>query len=84
MEKFGLSYKYYQRIEAGKVNLTLKTIERIAEAFGIDVVELLSIPLSKTPEVNELAAVLSEIIKKDDKKTAKRVVLFIREFLNHK
>ena len=37
MASFGLSYKYYQRIESGQVNPTLITLHRLASAFGVSV-----------------------------------------------
>ena len=37
MASFGLSYKYYQRIEAGQVNPTLITLHRLATAFNVSV-----------------------------------------------
>ena len=81
MEKFGISYKYYQRIEAGKVNVTLKTLEKIAKAFGVDPSDLLAVPLAKSPEINEMIASITDIIKTDDRKSAKKVSLFIKEFM---
>jgi len=42
-EKSGISYKYYQQIEAGrKRDLRLSTLERIAEAYRLEVWELLA------------------------------------------
>ncbi len=38
------NFKYLQRIEAGRVNLTLRTLERIAEILGTDVRALLADP----------------------------------------
>ena len=39
----GISYKYYQQVEAGrKPNLRLDTLERLADAYGLDVWQLLS------------------------------------------
>jgi transcriptional regulator with XRE-family HTH domain len=35
------NFKYLQRIEAGQVNLTLRTLERLAEILGTDVRALL-------------------------------------------
>lgn len=58
LEKFGISYKYYQRIEGGKVNLTLETIEKIAKALGIDATELFIFPMSKSKEANELCSLI--------------------------
>jgi transcriptional regulator with XRE-family HTH domain len=43
-ESAGLSYKYYQAMEAGrKPALRLSTLERLAEAHGLEVCELLSL-----------------------------------------
>lgn len=36
----GLSYKYYQRLEAGHVNPTLLTLHKLASAFEVPVYEL--------------------------------------------
>jgi len=42
-ERTGISYKYYQSLEAGrKRDLRLSTLERLATAYGIEVFELLS------------------------------------------
>jgi transcriptional regulator with XRE-family HTH domain len=42
-ESAGLSYKYYQAVEAGrKPDLRLSTLERLAKAHGLDICELLS------------------------------------------
>ncbi len=38
-EKTGINYRYYQRIEAGKVNLTLETLYRLAKAFKTNIEE---------------------------------------------
>jgi transcriptional regulator with XRE-family HTH domain len=40
----GISYKYYQRIEEGKVNLTLRSIEKVAAALEVNVLDLFQIP----------------------------------------
>ncbi len=37
VESLGLSYKYYQRLEAGQVNPTLLTLHRLASAFEVSV-----------------------------------------------
>ncbi len=36
----GVAYRHYQNIEAGRVNVTLETLCRLAEAFGTSVSEL--------------------------------------------
>ena len=41
MQNYGFSYRYYQRIEAGDQNLTLRTLNRLAKTFGVAVQELL-------------------------------------------
>ena len=40
MEDFGLSYKYYQRLESGQVNPTLLTMHKLALAFEVTVYDL--------------------------------------------
>ena len=42
-ERAGMSYKYYQAVEAGrKRNLRLSTLEKLAAAYGLKVWQLLS------------------------------------------
>jgi transcriptional regulator with XRE-family HTH domain len=41
MTRFGLDYKYYQRIEYGEKNLSLRTLLKIARAFDMTVSDLL-------------------------------------------
>ena len=42
-ERSGISYKYYQAVEAGrKRELRLSTLERLASAFGLEVWQLLA------------------------------------------
>lgn len=51
-ELSGISYKYYQAVEAGrKPDLRLSTLQRLASAYGIEVWQLLSPkpPKSKCP-----------------------------------
>ncbi len=36
----GLSYKYYQRIEAGRANATVRTLARITRALGVPLHDL--------------------------------------------
>jgi transcriptional regulator with XRE-family HTH domain len=52
-ERSGISYKYYQAVEAGrKCELRLSTLERLAQAYGIEVWELLApdMPATKLPK----------------------------------
>jgi transcriptional regulator with XRE-family HTH domain len=48
-ERAGMSYKYYQAVEAGrKPNLRLSTLEKLAAAYGLEVWQLLSPSVPKT------------------------------------
>lgn len=40
-EKAGLNIRHYQKVEEGAVNVTLRTVELLAEAFGVDIADLL-------------------------------------------
>jgi len=81
MESLGINYKYYQKIETGKVNITLDTVEKVTKAFNMDVREFFILPLDKSKEINELSALIAKIIKKKDKKSVKKLNLFIKEIL---
>lgn len=41
-EKIGLNYRHYQDIEAGKSNLSLETLCRLAKLFKVDIEELVT------------------------------------------
>ncbi|HBH48245.1 MAG TPA: XRE family transcriptional regulator [Bacteroidales bacterium] len=81
MERLGISYKYFQKVENGRANVTLKTLEKIAEALEIDSTELFELPLAKSKHSAKLASKISEIIKTDDEVMAKKLVLIIDEIL---
>jgi transcriptional regulator with XRE-family HTH domain len=38
-ERTGIDYKYYQEIESGRVNVTLKTLYRLAKLFRVKISE---------------------------------------------
>ena len=62
MTERGLSYKHYQRIEAGKVNLTLKSLEKLAAALEVEVGELFRFPFPPRPlaaEANRVVALVT-------------------------
>jgi XRE family transcriptional regulator, regulator of sulfur utilization len=44
MCRFGFEYKYYQRIEYGQKNLTVRTLNKLAKSLGVDVSELFHFP----------------------------------------
>lgn len=39
-DRAGLNARHYQKLEEGSVNATLRTLERLGDAFGVDVVVL--------------------------------------------
>ncbi len=81
MESLGLSYKYFQRIEQGRANVTLATLEKVAEALQISAGELLSLPFTDDAEANELASSVGRIIGKDDTAKIRKLNTFIRDIL---
>ena len=52
MEDFGLSYKYYQRLEAGHVNPTLLTLHKLASAFEVSVYDLFRTEQEPNPQAS--------------------------------
>lgn len=50
LQNRGISYKYYQRIEEGKVNLTLRSLEKLASALEVTVLDLFQSPEGRKKE----------------------------------
>ncbi len=46
-EMNNIDYKYYQRMEAGAVNITVKTLYKISKSLDIDPKKLLDIVVNK-------------------------------------
>jgi len=40
MQSFGFNYRYFQKIEAGQVNVTLDTLLRLAKSFKCPISDL--------------------------------------------
>lgn len=40
MMSLGFERRYYQRIEAGEINVSLKSLNKLAKAFGVKVGQL--------------------------------------------
>jgi transcriptional regulator with XRE-family HTH domain len=53
-ERTGISYKYYQAVEAGvKKELRISTLERLADAYGLEVWQLLGPELPRTSAMSK-------------------------------
>jgi len=39
-ELAGLNPRHYQKLEEGSVNVTLRTLERLSRAYGVDITQL--------------------------------------------
>lgn len=87
IEAKGLNYKYLQRIEAGRCNLTLKTLEKIASALEVKVEELFLFPLGSSeplPEAQEMIGFITTLIAGRDKAALRKLRIFIKEILDRK
>lgn len=51
--RLGRGLTYYQRIEAGQANVTLRTLGRVARALGISFAELVRLPMSARRRVTK-------------------------------
>jgi transcriptional regulator with XRE-family HTH domain len=81
----GFSYKYYQRIEAGKVNLTLNSLEKLATALDVEVGELFRFPFpprAVAAEANRVVALVTSLIAAGEQDALRKVRLFITEILD--
>ena len=52
-ERAGLATRHVQKLEAGAVNATFKTVAALARALGVDVSELCRRPGGKNPNAAE-------------------------------
>ncbi len=85
IEARGLNYKYLQRIEAGRCNLTLKTLKRVASALEVSVEDLFQLPLGSSeplPEAQEVVGLVTAMIASQDKAALKKLKIFIQEILD--
>jgi transcriptional regulator with XRE-family HTH domain len=48
-ERCGISYRYYQSIEAGKANITIRTLFRLAQCLSIHPLDLLPSRTTDSP-----------------------------------
>ena len=81
MESRGVSYRYFQRIEAGEANITLATVEKVAKALDINPTDLFTAPLSNSDEANELYALISDTVRRGDTNAIKKMIVFVKEIL---
>lgn len=87
IEARGLNYKYLQRIEAGRCNLTLKTLQRVASALELKVEDLFQFPLvspQHPPETQEVVGLVIAMIAGQDKAALKKLQIFIEEILDRR
>lgn len=87
LESRGLNYKYYQRIEAGRCNLTLSTLQKIASALEVKVEDLFQFPLGSSqhlPEAQEIIGLVTAMIAGQDRGALKKLQIFIMEILDRK
>lgn len=87
IEARGLNYKYLQRIEAGRCNLTLRTLQNVASALELKVEDLFQFPLGSSeplPEAQEVIGLVTALIAGQDKAALKKLQIFIKEILDRK
>jgi transcriptional regulator with XRE-family HTH domain len=87
MAERGFSYKYYQKIEAGRVNLTLKSLAKLAAALGVEVSDLFRFPLPQgkvAAEANRVAALVTWLINAAEEEDLRKIRVFITEVLGWK
>lgn len=84
LEKFGISHRYYRRIEGGQVNPTIDTLVRLCSAFDATLAELFSLmdfdpPLSLEGE--SVSVKVSEILRSGDATKIRKLNLILDEVL---
>ncbi|MFQ5587716.1 MAG: helix-turn-helix domain-containing protein [Nitrospiria bacterium] len=51
METMGISHRYYQRIERGRSNVTIKTLVKIAGSLGVEIEDIFQLMLDREEEL---------------------------------
>ena len=77
-EKTGMSSKYISAIERGKKNLTLLTLEKVAQGLDVEPFELLVLPTGLEAEARVKKAIES-LVKQADAKTLNLCLEFLRK-----
>jgi len=83
LEQYGVSYRYYGKIERGNVNLTLATMIRLCDIFKVSLPELFSfMDLGKVSEDREAVAVqVVRVLSGKSEKKVKKLRVFLDEIL---
>ena len=81
LEAYGIDKRYFQKIEAGNANITIKTLGKIASALKVEPKEFFDFPDEKSPEFAKLSAVVNEITKAIDEKKARELNILLSEIL---
>lgn len=66
-EKSGINARYLSAVECGKRNITIKTLEKIAEGLDVELYELFLFKEKEEPEQN-LRKAIEKMLKEADKK----------------
>ncbi len=83
LEQWGFSYRYYGKIERGMVNVTLETLVRLCEIFGVSLSDLFA--FMDTGEVSEdreaIAVKVAQLLKDKNKRKIQKLRVFLDEIL---
>jgi transcriptional regulator with XRE-family HTH domain len=79
----GIDVRYLSRIEQGKVNVTLTTLHKLADAVGCPRLLLLPSSRSKALEA-ELCCDLAELARTGKIKELEQTQLFLKHIVGHK
>ncbi len=86
-ERGGFNYSYIGRIERGDKNVSLLTIEKIAEALDVEPMQFfipfdgnLSMVTPKDQQIQETVQLLIEILRKTDTRKIEKIKRILKEF----
>ncbi len=83
LEQWGFSYRYYGKIERGLVNVTLETLVRLCEIFGVSLSDLFAFMV--TGEVSEdreaVAVKVAKILSGKSKRKITKLKVFLDKIL---
>ena len=82
-EKAGLNAKYYAQVERGQRNVSIGSLQRIADGLGVSPADLFQFPYLRqlTDEDEEIIALVTHLITRGNKKSKRLAHALLKELV---
>jgi len=82
-EKAGLNAKYYAQVERGQRNISIGSLQQIAEGLGVSLADLFQFPYLRqlSREDEEIIAMVTRLITHEHKKSKRLAHALLKELV---